>query len=100
MSISTRRGRLLFAAMVAGLVAAVTIGWFTIVELSYRHDQELRDCARVVATRDDGRSMWTWVIDEFVSDNPAVHERVLDKLDELLPQLECDGTTPVPIKED
>lgn len=84
------------AVILLGLVVVAVAAWgvHQIDEVGAR-----RDCARVVAARDDARAMWLYAID--AADDPHDPKVVefTKKLDELLPPLRCEGGTWVPAND-
>lgn len=93
----SRPPRFVFVIVAVAVISLVVIGGIA-VQLRIAADQEAkRDCERAIASRNDSRAMWLYLIDTAKAD-PKVVGAFAVKLDELLPPLRCEGGNWVPAR--
>lgn len=80
------------AVVLVGLLL-VGLGAWQVVEIDRAETR--RDCDRAVATRNDGRAMWLYLLETSTRDRATI-DTFAAKLDELLPPLKCVGGNPLP----
>lgn len=97
MSETVKPGRFALAvvAAVVGVGGGVSLAAWKVADV--REEQDRKACERSVANRDDGRAVWLYLVarDPERRDDPDVVEFVRF-LNDRLPPLTCDGSTPVP----
>lgn len=91
-----------FVKMVA---AVVVLGLLLVVAFSVRlsrqqHDINRAACERAVATREDNRAMWLYLVDKNPDPTSDDVTEFVAYLDQRLPSLECVGELPVPAPVD
>lgn len=72
---------------ITSLLVAGLLSWY-IVETNNEDAQ--RSCNRVVASRNDSRAMWIYLLKTKGGENPKASAIFSRKLNELLPALVCD----------
>jgi len=82
------------ATALLSLVIAVAVAWQVARQ---SNEEEMSDCARSVAVREDNRAMWTYLLSDASADLDRV-ARVRAELERRLPELECVDGNPVPVE--
>jgi hypothetical protein len=82
---------LTIAAALGLVTIAVATAWYEVVDERGENKQE---CVQTVNFRRENRAMWLEMFEAFPE--AAVETGLRDDLENLLPPLTCDGSTPVP----
>jgi hypothetical protein len=88
--------RLVPVVSVTGLVSLLLCGVLAWYVQGSNDAETLRDCERAVAVREDGRSMWLYVVATTDADQAVVNDFVRH-LNTKLPSLHCVDGNPVPV---
>lgn len=91
----SRPPRFVWVTVATMLVGLLVVGLVALQAKEIADREARRDCARAVASRDDARAMWLYLIDTAHADPERV-KTFAAKLDELIPELRCDGGNWVP----
>ncbi len=94
----TRPPRFILIFTVAVVLGLVITAVVAVAMAQFAEREERRDCARAIASRDDSRAMWLYLIDT-ATENPERVRTFALKLDELLPDLRCEGGNWVPDRD-
>jgi hypothetical protein len=82
------------AAALGLLAIALATAWYEIADERGENQQE---CVQTVNFRRENRAMWLELFEAFPE--AAEETGLRDDLENLLPPLTCDGSTPIPIPE-
>jgi hypothetical protein len=85
-----------FTGMACAVLFVTTIGIVTQWAIQTRSENK-EACQKVVDTRADARAVWLYVLE--VAEDPGAPRVVafVNFLNDRLPELRCEGTTPVPL---
>lgn len=81
---------------ITGLLGLVLVGWLTYFVVGYIDTETQQDCERIVANREDARSMWLYLVETAPKSNQAKVDAFVTELNTRLPSLECQGGNAVP----